>query len=40
MDKKVLLVDEEPQIDLTSYIGQYNQDELSFTISDLMEKVS
>ena len=37
MGKKVLLIDADPQGDLTSYMGWYNQDELPYTISDLME---
>ena len=38
MGKKVLLIDADPQGDLTSYMGWYNQDELQYTISDLMEQ--
>lgn len=37
MGKKVLLIDADQQGALTSYMDWYNQDELSFTISDLME---
>ena len=38
MGKKVLLIDADSQGDLTSYMGWYNQDELQYTISDLMEQ--
>ena len=36
--KKVLLVDADPQGDLTTYMGYYNQDEIPITISTLMEQ--
>lgn len=38
MGKKVLLVDADPQGDLTTYMGWYNQDELPITLADLMEQ--
>ena len=34
MGKKVLLVDADPQGDLTTYMGWYNQDELPITLAD------
>lgn len=37
-DKKVLLVDTDPQGDLTTYAGWYEQDDLPITLSDLMEQ--
>lgn len=37
MGKEVLLIDADPQVNLTNYMDWYNQDEISFTISDLME---
>ena len=37
LGKKVLVVDADPQGDLTSCMGWYHQDELSNTISSLME---
>ena len=36
--KKVLLVDTDPQGDLTTYAGWYNQEELNLTLADLMEQ--
>lgn len=36
--KKVLLVDADPQGDLTTYMGWYEQDALSNTLADLMER--
>ena len=36
--KKVLLVDVDPQSNLTTYAGWYNSDELKYTLSDLMEQ--
>lgn len=36
--KKVLLVDVDPQSNLTTYAGWYNEDELKYTLSDLMEQ--
>lgn len=36
--KKVLLVDADPQGDLTTCLGFYNQDELEKTLSTIMEK--
>ena len=36
--KKVLLIDADPQGDLTTCMGYYNQDELPVTISTLMER--
>lgn len=36
--KKVLLVDTDPQGDLTTYMGWYNSDELPLTLADLMEQ--
>jgi chromosome partitioning protein len=35
--KKVLLVDADPQGDLTTYMGYYNQDEIPITLATLME---
>lgn len=37
-DKKVLIVDVDPQSNLTTYAGWYNEDELKYTLSDLMEQ--
>ena len=37
MGKRVLLIDADPQGDLTTYMGWYNQDQLFPTIADLME---
>ena len=36
--KKVLLVDTDPQADLTAYAGFHNLDNLNLTIADLMER--
>ena len=36
--KRVLLIDADPQGDLTTYMGYYNQDEIPITISTLMEQ--
>ena len=36
--KKVLIVDVDPQSNLTTYAGWYNEDELKYTLSDLMEQ--
>ena len=36
--KKVLLVDTDPQGDLTTYMEWYNSDELPLTLADLMEQ--
>ena len=36
--KKVLLVDSDPQGDLTTYAGWYEQDKLPITLPDLMEQ--
>ena len=36
--KKVLLIDADPQGDLTTYMGWYQQDDISSTIADLMER--
>ena len=38
MGKKVLLVDADPQGDLTTYMGWYEQDKLPLTLADLMEQ--
>ena len=37
-DKKVLLIDADPQGDLTTYMGWYEQDNLKNTLATLMEK--
>lgn len=37
LGKKVLLVDADPHGDLTTYMGWYNQYDISVTISELME---
>ena len=37
--KKVLLIDLDPQGDLTTSLGYKNQDDMSVTIKNLMEKV-
>lgn len=37
-DKKVLLVDADPQADLTTYMGFYDQDNIPVTISTLIER--
>ncbi len=36
--KRVLLVDIDPQSNLTTYLGWYNQDELKLTLTDLMKQ--
>ena len=36
--KKVLIVDVDPQSNLTTYAGWYNEEELKYTLSDLMEQ--
>ena len=36
--KRVLIVDVDPQSNLTTYAGWYNEDELKYTLSDLMEQ--
>ncbi len=36
--KKVLVVDVDPQSNLTTYAGWYNEDELKYDLSDLMEQ--
>lgn len=36
--KRVLVVDVDPQSNLTTYAGWYNEDELKYTLSDLMEQ--
>ena len=36
--KKVLIVDVDPQSNLTTYAGWYNEDDLRYTLSDLMEQ--
>ena len=38
MGKKVLLVDADPQGDLTTYMGYYDQDSIPITLANLMEK--
>lgn len=38
MGKKVLLVDADPQGDLTTYMSWYEQDKLPLTLADLMEQ--
>ena len=37
-NKKVLIVDVDPQSNLTTYAGWYNEDELKYTLSDVMEQ--
>ena len=37
-DKKVLLVDADPQGDLTTCMGWYKQDEIPITLADIMEQ--
>lgn len=39
LGKKVLLVDADPQADLTAYLGWYNQDDLKSTVATLMKDV-
>lgn len=36
--KKVLLVDSDPQADLTAYMGWYDQDKLETTMADLIQR--
>ena len=36
--KKVLIVDVDPQSNLTTYAGWYNEEDLRYTLSDLMEQ--
>ena len=36
--KKVLLIDADPQGDLTTYMGWYNQDDLKYSLANLMEQ--
>ena len=36
--KKVLIVDVDPQSNLTTYAGWYNEEDLKYTLSDLMEQ--
>ena len=36
--KKVLIVDVDPQSNLTTYADWYNEEELKYTLSDLMEQ--
>lgn len=38
MGKKVLLVDADPQGDLTTYAGQHNTDDIPVTLATLMER--
>ena len=37
--KKVLLIDADPQGDLTTYLGYFDGDNLEFTLADVMQKV-
>lgn len=37
-NKKVLIVDADPQANLTTYMGYYNEDELPVTLSTLIER--
>jgi len=39
MGKKVLLIDADPQADLTAYMGWHNADDIPVTLSTLMERV-
>lgn len=39
MGKRVLLIDTDPQGDLTTYMGWYNQEDYNFSIADLMDGV-
>lgn len=38
--KKVLLIDADPQGDLTTSIGYTNQDEMKYTLATLMDSVT
>ena len=35
--EKVLVVDVDPQSNLTTYVGWYDENELKYTLTDLME---
>ena len=38
LGKRVLVIDVDPQSNLTAYAGWYNEDEFKYTLSDLMEQ--